>query len=82
MKPEPIWVKLNIDGSVNGTPHRVAYGGVLRDNAGEWICGYYGFLGNEDILFMELTSIRVELSTNWNLGFNKIWCETDSMEAW
>ena len=45
-----------------GQPQRVAFGGVLRNPQGEWLRGYSGYLGDEDILLAELTGIWISLS--------------------
>ena len=81
-KPEIALVKLNTDGSVMGSPPLAAYVGVIQSAKGEWIYSYSRFLGNKDILFAELNSIRVGLEKAWELGFIQLWCETDSLEAW
>ena len=44
--------------------------------------GYSGVLGKENILFAELYGIRVGITTAWEKGFRKLWCETNSLEAW
>ncbi|KAL7167322.1 hypothetical protein ACSBR2_037900 [Camellia fascicularis] len=39
-------LKLNTDGCSKSDPGQSGYGGLLRDEAGSWIGGYYGYLGN------------------------------------
>ncbi|CAN0857472.1 hypothetical protein LINGRAHAP2_LOCUS6758 [Linum grandiflorum] len=38
-KPQPGWIKINVDGSRNEGLNSAAFGGVLRDKDGGWIVG-------------------------------------------
>ncbi|GMP58876.1 hypothetical protein CsSME_00022384 [Camellia sinensis var. sinensis] len=50
-------LKLNTDGSSKGDPGQAGYGGLLRDEAGTWVWGFYGYLGSCTSLEAELWSI-------------------------
>lgn len=39
-KPDIGWVKLNSDGSSRGNPSVAGSGGLIRNEKGEWICGF------------------------------------------
>ncbi|KAL7186726.1 hypothetical protein ACSBR2_028454 [Camellia fascicularis] len=61
-KPLPEWLKsnmkrklkLNTDRSSKEDPCQSGYGGLLRDEVGNWLWGYHGYLGN-------CTSLEAEL---------------------
>ncbi|KAJ1430292.1 Ribonuclease H-like superfamily [Sesbania bispinosa] len=70
-------VTLNMDDSVSD--NRVGFGGLVRTADGEWITGYYGSLGNGDIIRAELFAILQGLQLCWDLSFKEInsaSCET------
>ena len=75
-------IKVNVDGSRSKNPSRAGFGGLLRDNVGDWIFGFSGFLGDRDILFAELASIKAGLLAAWQLNYRDVSVETDSIEAW
>lgn len=39
------WVALNVDGSVFENPESTRFGGLIRDQNGHFIRGFYGSLG-------------------------------------
>ena len=67
---------------MSGNPNQATYGSLLRNDLGDWLLGYSGVIGDENILYAELYGIWVGLTTAWEKGFRKLWCETDSLEAW
>lgn len=79
--PRPGEVALNCDGSVTGLGAIATYGGVLRDDLGNFICGYAVNLGSCSILEAELWSILHGLSIAWNRGFRRIQVYLDSKIA-
>jgi hypothetical protein len=40
--PEEGTVCLNVDGSLQGTTNSAGYGGLIRDNNGNFVLGFYG----------------------------------------
>jgi len=46
---------LNVDGSCIGNPSRAGFGGVIRNNSGNYVSGFSVFIYNfKDILLVEL----------------------------
>lgn len=57
--PPPVgWAKLNTDGLASGDPIRAGSRGVFRGPEGNWIKGFYKFLGNANSLVAELWGVR------------------------
>lgn len=56
-------------------------GGVLRDNAGNWVTGFYRGLGMGSVLGAELWGILVGLQVAWDRGIQKLWIESDSLTS-
>ncbi|KAJ1440044.1 Ribonuclease H domain [Sesbania bispinosa] len=67
---------LNIDGSVRG--NKAGFGGLVRNNVGKWQLGFFGHLGEKDILFAELTAILRGLHICWEKDFKNVQCWSDS----
>lgn len=74
-------IKVNVDGSSFGNPGRAGYGGLVRNNLGEWICGFYGSCGVADNLTTEIYAIMHGLDLAWNRGYRDVILETDSKSA-
>lgn len=68
-------VKLNVDGSSFGNPGRSGFGGLIRNDRGEWLAGFCGISTN---LHAELLAIVFGLNLAWNSGYRKVVCESDS----
>lgn len=77
----PNTVKVNVDGSSLGNPGKAGFGGVIRDQDGRWICGFYGHLGMGTNLFPELQAIKHGFLLAWQKGYSSVICESDSQEA-
>ncbi|KAJ1381411.1 Ribonuclease H-like superfamily [Sesbania bispinosa] len=54
-RPDGTSLALNTDGSYK--QNKCGYGGILRSANGQWTNGYFGELGDKDILFGELFAI-------------------------
>ncbi|KAK7268980.1 hypothetical protein RIF29_21693 [Crotalaria pallida] len=87
---EPRWVSwtpilegvvINVDGSAFGNPGRAGYGGLIRSNIGEWICGFAGYFGISNNIHMELLAILHGLELAWSRGFRNVECRSDCLEA-
>lgn len=74
-------LKLNTDGSSKGDPGQSRYGGLLRDEAGTWLWGYHGYLGNCTSLEAELWGLYRGLTIIMQKGLANIEMETDSQLA-
>lgn len=75
------FVKLNTDGSVQGTNGSAGIGGIIRDYSGEWIVGFKGYIGSMPILLVKLKAIQQGLILARQGGYVRVMCESDSMEA-
>lgn len=79
--PMPGHLKLNTDGCSKGNPGRASFGGVLRDDRGEWIMGFYGKLPNCASLEAELWGIYRGLKAISDRDLKHVEIETDSKIA-
>ncbi|CAI9780746.1 unnamed protein product [Fraxinus pennsylvanica] len=77
IKPEVDWFKLNTDGALKGN-ELAAGGGLLRNNLGDPIWGFYEYYGECSILEAELRAIETGLKLCWTQGYRRVWIETDS----
>ena len=57
-KPQPEWVKLNMDGFVFGDPKKAGGGGVIRNNEGDWVAGFVKKFGNVSSITTELWAFK------------------------
>ncbi|KAJ1427543.1 Ribonuclease H domain [Sesbania bispinosa] len=73
------YIALNVDGSAH--LGRASYGGLLRDDRGCWIAGFWGNLGYSEILHAELQAIYYGLKLCWEKGYRFINCFSDSLLA-
>lgn len=76
-KPPFGWVKLNIDGSTDGNPGLAGYGGLLRDDHGNWLVGFARRIGTTTSFVVELWGHRDDLSLCYNLNIPSIIVELD-----
>ncbi|XP_045831415.1 uncharacterized protein LOC123922770 [Trifolium pratense] len=72
---------LNVDGSLLGTTNTAGYGGLLCNNNGDFILGFYGVATVQSILFAELMAVLHGLQICWENGFRRIICFSDSLQA-
>ncbi|GMQ08371.1 hypothetical protein CsSME_00052119 [Camellia sinensis var. sinensis] len=71
-------LKLNVDGCSKGDPGQAGYGGLLRDETGIWIWGFYGKLGHCTSLEAELWAIYRGLTILFQKGTKGVEIESDS----
>jgi ribonuclease HI len=50
-------VSLNVDGSLLGSVHTAGFGGLIRNNAGEFLGGFYGTAAQPNILYAEIMAL-------------------------
>jgi ribonuclease HI len=74
-------VCLNVDGSLLVSTNTAGYGGLLRDNNGVFLLGFYGAATAPSILFAELMAILHGLQICWESGYRRISCFSDSLQA-
>ena len=53
-KPPHGWVKLNMDGAIEGNPRLAGCGGLLRDDHSNWIAGFERRIGTSTSFVAEL----------------------------
>lgn len=73
--------KLNVDGSSLGNLGRCGFGGIIRDQNGQWCSGFSGFCGFSTNINAELLAIYHGLKLAWQNGFTPLICESDSKSA-
>ncbi|KAK8476512.1 hypothetical protein V6N11_074061 [Hibiscus sabdariffa] len=77
----PDWVKVNVDASVYTVGNRVAVGGLIQDDSGGWLRGFYRFVGRCSVLLADLWAIYDGLNLAWDVGFRRVDVDSDNMEA-
>lgn len=79
--PPPNHIKINTDGSHNQLSNFIACGGIIRDENGNWLCGFTKFLGYGDALLAELWGIKTGLQICFDNHFSNVIFESDSLLA-
>jgi ribonuclease HI len=74
-------VCLNVDGSMMGQIPATGFGGLLRNNFGTFLKGFYGTASRPSVLYAEIIAILHGLELCWNNGFRNILCYSDSLQA-
>ncbi|CAA0835623.1 Polynucleotidyl transferase- ribonuclease H-like superfamily protein [Striga hermonthica] len=77
-KPDEGFVKINTDGASRGNPGVAAAGGLIRDNAGQWLVGFMAHLGICSNTVAKLQAIRYLLELAWRYGYRRVVCEVDA----
>ncbi|PNX94706.1 ribonuclease H [Trifolium pratense] len=72
-------VCLNVDGSLLGNTNTSGYDGLIRDNNGDFMLGFYGTTAVQSILFAELVAVLHGLHICWESRFRRIGCFSDSL---
>ena len=57
-KPDPGWVKLNIDGSLSGSIGTAAGGGLIRDEFGNWVIGFSRKIGRNNRFVAKIWALQ------------------------
>jgi ribonuclease HI len=70
-----------VDDSLLGSTNTSGYGGLLRNNNGDFLLGFYGAAANPSILLAELMTILHGLQICWDKGFRRIVCFSDSLQT-
>ena len=77
-KPHSNWFKLNINGASCGNPRRAGGGGVLQDNAGEWVKGFAKNIGSTTSIIDEFWALRDGLQMAILLDVQNLEVELDA----
>ena len=56
--PQMGWACLNTDGAAAGNPGQAGCGGLIRNEHGEWLCGFSRSIGCADNFMVELWGLR------------------------
>jgi ribonuclease HI len=70
-----------VDGSLLGSSNTAGYGGLLRDNNGAFVLGFFGAATTPSILFAKLMAMLHGLQICWESGYRRISCFSDSLQA-
>ncbi|KAF5932569.1 hypothetical protein HYC85_028740 [Camellia sinensis] len=79
--PPPGKLKLNTDGSSKGDPSDGGFGGLIRDERGMWLCGYFGKLTNCTCIEVEIWALYRGLTIAFEKGYKDLSIESDSQYA-
>lgn len=80
-KPEQGWWKLNYDGCVKDGGRQTGYGGVVRDNNGDWKFGFSFNLGSCTIDEAEAWGILRGFKIAWDKGIRQVEVECDLLRV-
>jgi ribonuclease HI len=80
-RPDEGTVCLNVDGSLLDSANTAGYGGLLRNNNGEFLWGFYGVAAIQSVLFAEIMAILHGLQFCWDSGYRKVICFSDSLQS-
>lgn len=75
------WVSLNIDGAVQQTNGIAGCGGILRDEAGNWVWGFAKKIGIASPYSAELWGIYVGLNLAIKKGVRRVEIQVDSQSV-
>ncbi|GAU36490.1 hypothetical protein TSUD_316160 [Trifolium subterraneum] len=76
--PTATCLKLNNDGFSFENPGCAGFGGLIRNDIGEWMHGFSGSCCHASNILAELYAILEGLQLAWNLGYRTITLECDS----
>lgn len=76
---ESSWIKINFDGPSKSNPDQGRCGGIIRDEAGNWLVGFAANLGTCTAYAAELWGILYGMEVVWRHGFRRIIVEADSL---
>jgi ribonuclease HI len=79
--PREDTVCLNVDGSMIGSLQSAGFGGLLRNNFGNFIKGFFGTASQQSVLYVEVMAILHGLELCWSNGYRKITCYSDSLQV-
>lgn len=77
-KPEPGWFKLNTDGATSDSVSVAAGGGLIRDEAGNWVIGFSGRIGKADSFVAEIWALRDGLQLCHQMNVSAVMIELDA----
>lgn len=77
-KPDIGWVKLYSDVSSKGNPDTTRSGGLIRNEKGEWICGYAKKIGITTSFVAELWGLKDGLIQCLNFNLSSVLIELDA----
>jgi ribonuclease HI len=72
---------LNVDGSMLGSLQTAGFGGLIRNNFGAFLKGFYGTASHPSVLYAEIIAILHGLELCWDNGFRNVTCYSDSLQA-
>ncbi|KAK2405280.1 LEAF RUST 10 DISEASE-RESISTANCE LOCUS RECEPTOR-LIKE PROTEIN KINASE 2.5 [Trifolium repens] len=81
LRPSEGSISLNVDGSLLRSVHTAGFGGLMRNNAGEFLGGFYGSAVQPNILYAEILAILRGLELCWSKGYRNVACLSDSLQA-
>ncbi|XP_070036528.1 uncharacterized protein [Nicotiana tomentosiformis] len=81
VKPPCNHIKLNINQSFKEGTSLCGFGGLFRDNRGQWVLGFQGSLPGLSPLHAELMALKTGLRLAMEQGFTDLEVESDSTDA-
>ncbi|KAK8580543.1 hypothetical protein V6N12_070809 [Hibiscus sabdariffa] len=75
------WVKVNVDTSVIAPDNRASIGGLICDDTGGWVLGFYRGVGCCSVFLAKMWAIHDGLRRAWDTGCRRVEVENDNKEA-
>lgn len=72
-------MSLDVDGSALQQVNQMGFGGLIRDDNGNFLMRFYGALGAATILHAKISALMHGLELCWAKGFQKILCHSKSL---
>ncbi|KAL4312391.1 hypothetical protein GQ457_01G029620 [Hibiscus cannabinus] len=75
------WVKINVDVAANTIDQWSTIEGIIQDDSGSWLFGFYMLIGRSSALLAEHWAIYDALHRAWEKGFRSIEIKSGCLEA-
>ena len=72
---------LNVDGSAVINPGQSGFGGLVRNQEGNFYFGFYESIGWSNMLHVEIQALLIGIKLCWQAGFKKVICFSDSLHV-
>lgn len=79
--PSVSQITLNTDGSFNCHKHQIGYGSLIRNTYANWLSGFSSSFAGSCGISTEILVIKHDLILAWELSYQYVVCERNSLNA-